>query len=166
MNPGERILLAGSGIKAHQSLNMLLKYLEQTLLLRGDTVGEGLLRPPENARRYDLLPVESLAQQVLLAPLLGWLALGGRCGEVVGREEVVEEGDAQLEAVGGCGAVGAAHVVHVEVVAEAERFGVALLGRRLLVEVHVALAELVGAFAREQNHCVRVLPANGSRNFC
>lgn len=64
-------------------------------------------------------------------------------------EEVVQEWYSQLEAIGGCGTVGATHVEHVEFIADAETLLVALSGWGLLVEVDVALADFVGAFAWE-----------------
>jgi hypothetical protein len=59
--------------------------------------------------------------------------------------------------VSGSCAVSTAHIIQVQVIAQAQ----ALLGRlsrcRGLVEVDVTLADLVGTFAREDDHSVRVL---------
>lgn len=64
-------------------------------------------------------------------------------------EEVVEEWHSELEAIGGCGTVGATHVEHVELIADAETLLVALFGWGLFVEVDVALTDFIGAFAWE-----------------
>ena len=59
--------------------------------------------------------------------------------------------------MGGRGAIGTANVVHVQVVAKAERLVVGGLAIGRLVEVDVALADLVGALAREDDHRVGAL---------
>ena len=95
----DRIL--GSGgvelLVAHQRLDSLLQVLEETLLLGGDAVGEGLLGSPQDVLRYYAGTVERLAYQILLAALLGRHALLLAQREEVRREEVVEKRHAQLK---------------------------------------------------------------------
>ena len=59
----------------------------------------------------------------------------------------------------GCGAVGAAYIIHVKVIAESETLVVSRLSGWRFVKVNVTLADLVRAFTRKQHHRVSLFPS-------
>eukprot|EP00760_Papus_ankaliazontas_P001586 PhM_4_TR10519/c1_g1_i1/m.53304 len=150
---GRDVLVVADVLFGALGLEEVAHELVPRALLRGHTVAEGLLATPQTVLRQDRVlgvdHVERLADEVLLhARLRRQLELAGRLAEHL--DEVnVQEGHARLEAVMRDAAVDAETVEEVDLVRQAARLAVALLGCGGVVEIHVARLALVGAVAVE-----------------
>lgn len=121
-----------------------------------NSVRKGFLWSPQDILRYYVHIIECFSNQKLLASLFTSNSLVWWNGEVVRGEKVIQKRDAQLEPVRGCRAISAANVIQIQIVAQAQAFVVAGHFSRRLVEVDVALANLVAALARKYDDRVCV----------
>ena len=120
-----------------------------------DGVGEGGLLPPEDILGQDAVGGERLAQQVLAHVVAVDLELGINAHDVLDEIEVAER-HACLDGVDRDAAVGAEHVVHIQLVHALFRLLLEGLGRGREVRVLVA-EELVGDLACHKHAHVGLL---------
>ena len=135
----------GEGLIGIEALGVFLQIVDHRM---ADGVGEGRLLPPEDIVGEDMIIGKGLAQEVL-AHVVGVHFELRADGHDVLDEIQIAEGNSGLEGVDGDAAVGAQHVIHMQL---ADTLGRLLLKcRRARREVRILVAEeLVGDLAREQ----------------